>query len=155
MCTPTHQHVHAPNSGNSQFHFFKSSRTLEFFIVSARNHLISCHRPTDAITESAPLVYHRQAGSGPATRARPSESGTLCTPHLSVRTLRMSVCTLQLSMCTLPGEHIPASRCAHVCAQLTPTHQHVHAEVERVHTSFEHVHTPVEHVHAYRLVCAW
>ena len=36
-------------------------------------HGIMSSHLTDAITESAPLVYQRQAGSGHASRARPSE----------------------------------------------------------------------------------
>jgi hypothetical protein len=47
--------------------------------------IMSCHvmSRTDAGEESAPLVYHRQAGSGPATRARPSEFYTSACARLS------------------------------------------------------------------------
>ena len=61
------------------------------------------------------------------------------TKHLSMCTFQLSMCTLHLSMCTLPVKHTHAFRW--VCARLTSTHQHVHAEVEHVHTSVEHVHT--------------
>ena len=142
MCTPTHQHVHAPNSGNPQVHFFQVLRNVGILYCFRTEscHVMSCH-VTDRRNqrrESAPLVYLVTSSRGLAPRALtaagPSKhTGTRNIGSINTGTVggfSLSTCTVQLSMCTLPGEH--THTCTSACARFqvsmcTPTLQHVHA----------------------------
>ena len=161
MHTFSGEHVHAPRWACAHPHISMCTpRTLEIlnFTFSSPHERWnsslfpeSCHI-TDAITESALLVYLGQAGSGPATRARPSVMGIFgarksCIPGPAwnfwgekFMHLRFSICMVRLSTYILWGEHMYTCTYTSTCAYLQvgmciPTLQHVSLDLSQLHWS--------------------